>query len=175
VIAAALLLPISALANQGEVGPFVIETKTYRDESFPYARERAVTFLQWKSPSGITVYSLNDDGEYFTVSYRVDGESGWCQSSPDPIRLTARPSVRFQIECKLLGATKAKLLAAEMRAARPYFRAAYASFYKATLRQHGPDLQRCRETSAGNHGAICVRFWDERRIANDQPKNKRTR
>jgi hypothetical protein len=175
VIAAALLLPIQPKAAQGQVGPFVVETRSFREESYPrVGMLRSVTSLQWKSPSGLTTYSLSDDGEYVVVSFRVDGEGGWCRSNPDPIRLTARPSVRFEIDCKLLGARKAKLLAGEMRAARPYFRAAYASFYEATLRQHGPLLQRCRQTTFGNHGQICATFWDEGRNATGQQMHKRT-
>ena len=129
--------------------------------------------LHWKSPSGITVYSLSDDGEYVRVSYQVRGEGGWCLANPDLVRLTSRPSVRFHIECTLLDAARAKQLSAEMRAARPYFMAAYVSFYKATLRQHGPLLQRCRETTFGNHGPICATFWDEGRNATGQQMHKR--
>jgi hypothetical protein len=173
VIAAALLLPILAMPDQVEVGPFVITSHDYREESFPYPRNRKFSVLQWKSPSGPTVYSLNDDGEYVTVSFEVLGKGGKCLSNNDPVRLTVRPSVRFNIECELLDAVRAKRLAAEIRAARPYFAAAYANFYQATLRQHGPSLQRCRETGLGNHGPICVAYWDEGRSVTDQ-KNKRT-
>jgi hypothetical protein len=173
VIAAALLLPFPAIQSQSTVGPFAIESMRFREETSPYPRNRNVTLLQWKSPSGLTVYNLSDDGEYVVASFKVEGQGGWCQSSPAPIRLTARPSMRFDIDCKLLDSARSSRLASEMRAARPYFAAAYARFYDATLRQHGSDLQRCRETDFGNHGTVCVRYWDERRAATDQPKNKR--
>lgn len=172
-IAAALLFAILAVPNQGEVGPFVIESSVVRQEGSPYSFNSKVTVLHWKSPSGITVYRLSDDGESVRVSYEVSAEDGICLASADTVRLTARPSVRFHIECKLLDAARAKLLNAEMRSARPYFMAAYVSFYKATLRQHGSSLQRCRETTFGYHGPICVTFWDEGRNATSQQMHGR--
>ncbi len=167
-IAAPLLLAVLAVPDQGDVGPFVIESSVIRQEGSSYSFDSKVTVLYWKSPSGITVYRLSDDGESVRVSYEVNAEDGICLASANTVRLTARPSVRFHIECKLLDAARAKLLNAEMRSARPYFMSAYVSFYKATLRQHGSSLQRCKETTFGYHGSICATFWDEGRNATSQ-------
>lgn len=167
-IAASLLLAVLAISDQGDVGPFVIESSVVRQEGSPYSFDSKVTVLHWKSPSGITVYRLSDDGESVRVSYEVRAEDGICLASADTVRLTARPSVRFHIECKLLDAARAKLLDAEMRSARPHFMAAYVSFYNATLHQHGSSLRRCRETRFGYHGPICATYWDEGRNATSQ-------
>jgi hypothetical protein len=177
VIAAALLLQAAAPVTVAQVGPFAVVTHVSRSDVSSYPRpqgyESKSTLLQWKSPSGLTVYSLIDDGEFIAVSYHIVEEHGSCIGN-QLVRLRAQPSVHFRIDCPILSGTKAKRLTAEMRAARPYFRAAYNSFYKATLQQHGPGLQRCRETTFGNHGQICAAYWDEGRSVNDQQKNKRT-
>jgi hypothetical protein len=173
-IAAALLLSVLASPHQVEVGPFIIESSIVRDESSPYPLDSKVTVLRWESPSGIIVYRLLDDGESVRVSYEVRADDGLCLAGANTVRLTARPSVQFRVECELLDAARSKLLNAEMRSARPYFMAAYVSFYKATLHQHGSSLQRCRETRFGYHGRICATFWDEGRNATSQQMHKRT-
>ena len=100
-IAAPLLLAVLAVPDQGDVGPFVIESSVVRQEGSSYFFDSKVTVLYWKSPSGITVYRLSDDGESVRVSYEVNAEDGICLASANTVRLTARPSVRFHIECKL--------------------------------------------------------------------------
>jgi hypothetical protein len=174
VTVAALLLSILASPNQVEVGPFVIESSVVREKSSPYYFDSKVTMLRWKSPSGMMVYRLLDDGETVRVSYEVSADNGVCLAGANTARLTARPRVQFRVKCELLDAARSKLLKAEMRSARRYFMAAYVSFYKATLHQHGSSLQRCRETRFGYHGPICATYWDEGRSATSQQMHKRT-
>lgn len=176
-IVAALLLQAATPITVAQVGPFEISASVDRLETpsypLPQGYQSKVTTLLWKSPSGLTAYGLVDDGEFIRISYDIVEEHGGCIGQ-QLVRLTARPSVPFRIDCPIMSRAKAKRLAAEMRAARPYFQRAYESFYKMTLQQHGPSLQRCRETTSGNHGEICAAYWDQGRSVTDQQKNKRT-
>jgi hypothetical protein len=81
--------------------------------------------------------------------------------------------MKFDVQCEALTTTQTRQLKSEIQAAQPYFTAAYAQFRTATLEHHGPRLTRCREDEFGNHGPICVAYWDEGRSVTDQ-QNKRT-
>ncbi len=184
-IAAALLLQAAAPVTVGQVGPFVVETHVRRLEGpmypLPQGHEFKSTVLRWKSASGLASYELNDDGGEVAVTFEVGMAPRNCLGRSGPLRLTMQPAAGFGrddllgIGCRpVLDTKQIKLLKAEVQAAQPYFATAYSVFRQATLQQHGPLLQRCRQTTMGYHGLICVAFWDEGRSVNDQQKNKRT-
>lgn len=178
-IAAALLL-LALSPGQDAVGPFAIESSTVREEGFPYPADRKLTNLRWKAPSGLASYLLSDNGDQVVLTYQVGVEPRHCLGRTNPLRLTPKPAMRFGrddvLACpKVLDAEQLRVLRAEVAAAQPFFASAYDRFRAATLKQHGPSLQRCRETEMGNHGPICVTFWDEARAPTEQRKDKRNR
>jgi hypothetical protein len=178
VIAAALLLQAADPVTVAQVGPFVVETHVRRLEGpmypLPQGYELKSTVLRWKSPSALSEYELVDDGQAINASFTVGRPEWKCLVASNRLPLTDKPNMKFDVRCEALTITQARQLKSEIRAAQPYFAAAYAQFRTATLKHHGPRLTRCRDDEFGNHGPICVAFWDEGRAVNDQQKNKRT-
>jgi hypothetical protein len=180
VIAAALLLQAIAAPAASQVGPFVISTEKLEQQGFPYPVDLEVTSLRWKAPSGLASYELSDNGGMIELMFEVGLAPRNCLGRSGPHRLTVAPDRSFgrvdllSVGCRaVLDARQAATLAREVRAARPYYAGAYRMFFEATIRQHGPLLERCRLTTMGYHGPDCAKSWDEGRSFNNRQKNKR--
>lgn len=176
-IEVALLIAAQAVSGTEAHGPFVLESKQFRAGS-PYELEHKITTLSWKAESGLATYELTDSGEEIAFNYWVGSKPGMCGLFADLQRLRPTPTRPFGDELlkscgSSLSREQVRILRTELASARRHFGKAYDAFFRRTTDQHGPSLRRCREDTFGNHGPICVAYWEEGQASSAQKQKKR--